>query len=52
LAARAERFFPEVVTVADPDEAVALAREDPPVLVTGSLYLLADLAALEEQRIK
>jgi hypothetical protein len=31
---------------------VAAAREEPPLLVTGSLYLLADLASLEEQRIK
>ena len=52
LAARARPHFPSVVRIADPETALAAAREDPPVLVTGSLYLLADLASLEEQRIK
>jgi dihydrofolate synthase / folylpolyglutamate synthase len=52
LAARARRHFADVIEIADPETAVATARNDPPVLVTGSLYLLADLASLEEQRIK
>jgi dihydrofolate synthase/folylpolyglutamate synthase len=50
LAARAERFFPEIDVVRDPSAAVARARqaagEDGAVLVTGSLYLLADIVAL------
>jgi dihydrofolate synthase/folylpolyglutamate synthase len=48
LAERARPFFKQVSTVADPAEAVATAREaagdEGAVLVTGSLYLLADLA--------
>jgi dihydrofolate synthase/folylpolyglutamate synthase len=48
LAERARPFFKEVITIADPAEAVAVAREaageEGAVLVTGSLYLLADLA--------
>jgi dihydrofolate synthase / folylpolyglutamate synthase len=52
LAARAARWFPEVEVVVDPVAAVERARQDPPVLVTGSLYLLADLAAREEQRVE
>ena len=48
LAARAGRFFAEAECVADPAEAVERARSiagpDGAVLVTGSLYLLADLA--------
>ena len=52
LAARARRRFASVEAVEDPEAALALARETPPVLVTGSLYLLADLAAREEQRVK
>ena len=47
LAARAAPFFEAVEPVADPREALARARElagdDGAVLVTGSLYLLADL---------
>jgi dihydrofolate synthase/folylpolyglutamate synthase len=44
LAARAERYFDHVETIADPHEALARARDlGSPVLVTGSLYLLADL---------
>jgi dihydrofolate synthase / folylpolyglutamate synthase len=50
LAARARRFFPQVEAVADPSEALARARraagEDRAVLVTGSLYLLADLVSV------
>ena len=52
LAGRARCHFPSVVELPDPESALAAARADPPVLVTGSLYLLADLASLEEQRIK
>jgi dihydrofolate synthase/folylpolyglutamate synthase len=47
LATRAAPFFEAVESVGDPGEALALARElagdDGAVLVTGSLYLLADL---------
>jgi len=44
LAARAERYFDHVEAIADPHEALARARAlGGPVLVTGSLYLLADL---------
>jgi len=45
LAAVARRFFPRVERESDPHAAVALAhRLGPRVLVTGSLYLLADLS--------
>jgi dihydrofolate synthase/folylpolyglutamate synthase len=48
LAKRARPFFKQVSTVPDPAEAVVAARElagdERAVLVTGSLYLLADLA--------
>ena len=43
LAARAEPYFEHVFPVSDPAQALALARTLGPVLVTGSLYLLADL---------
>src|SRR3954471_11714994 len=43
LAARAQQYFDHVEAVADPTAALAKAREHGPVLVTGSLYLLADL---------
>jgi dihydrofolate synthase / folylpolyglutamate synthase len=44
LAARAERHFQEVQTVPSPRKALARARASGrPVIVTGSLYLLADL---------
>ena len=46
LAQLAEHHFPHVETVPDAAAALARAREDAPVLVTGSLYLLADLAAV------
>jgi dihydrofolate synthase / folylpolyglutamate synthase len=47
LAARARRQFETVDEIADPRAAVARAHElGTPVLVTGSLYLLADLAAV------
>ncbi|HZB23282.1 MAG TPA: Mur ligase family protein [Gaiellaceae bacterium] len=52
LAARAAGRFANVEAVDDPEAAVATARRHPPVLVTGSLYLLADLAAREERGIK
>ena len=45
LARIAERHFAEVVIEPDPVAALARARERGPVLVTGSLYLLADLEA-------
>jgi dihydrofolate synthase/folylpolyglutamate synthase len=48
LAARAERYFQDVEIVPDPAEArlraLALAGPDGAVLVTGSLYLLAELS--------
>ena len=43
LATRAEPYFEHVEAIADPSEALARARRLGPVLVTGSLYLLADL---------
>jgi dihydrofolate synthase / folylpolyglutamate synthase len=43
LAARAENHFDRVEAIADPHEALARARALGAVLVTGSLYLLADL---------
>jgi len=50
LGARAARFFPVVNVVEEPADAVGAAREaageEGAVLVTGSLYLLADLAAV------
>jgi len=52
LAARAENLFERVVAVDDPALALARARElTAPggfLLVTGSLYLLADLVSIEE----
>jgi dihydrofolate synthase/folylpolyglutamate synthase len=52
LAARAESFFERVETVDDPARALVRGRElaapDGRLLVTGSLYLLADLASIEE----
>jgi len=47
LAARAEPYFEHVESAADPAEALRRARALGPVLVTGSLYLLADLSARE-----
>lgn len=44
LARRAEPYFERVFTDPDPESAVQRARGLGPVLVTGSLYLLADLA--------
>jgi dihydrofolate synthase/folylpolyglutamate synthase len=46
VAARARAWFETVVTEPDPEAALARARSlGKPVLVTGSLYLLADLSA-------
>jgi dihydrofolate synthase/folylpolyglutamate synthase len=44
LARLAEPFFAEVEVEPDPATALARAREHGPVLVTGSLYLVADLS--------
>jgi dihydrofolate synthase/folylpolyglutamate synthase len=52
LAERARRWFREVEAVADPGDALERARCRPPVLVIGSLYLLTDLAAREEQHVQ
>jgi dihydrofolate synthase / folylpolyglutamate synthase len=53
LAAKAARFFRRAEAVAEPQEALARARNlagtEGAVLVTGSLYLLADLAAVRPQ---
>jgi dihydrofolate synthase / folylpolyglutamate synthase len=50
LARLARRYFTHVETEADPLRAVTRAHElGSPVLVTGSLYLLADLSKREEQ---
>ncbi len=50
LASRAGRFFPDTLAVPGPPEALERARNlagpDGAVLVTGSLYLLADLAGV------
>ena len=51
LAERARRYFAEVEAVENPAEALARARAArQPLLVTGSLYLLADLAKDESVR--
>ena len=51
LAERAQRYFREVEARDDPTEALVHARGlGGPVLVTGSLYLLADLAKDETRR--
>jgi dihydrofolate synthase/folylpolyglutamate synthase len=47
LAARAEPYFEHVEAVAEPIRALERARTLGPVLVTGSLYLLADLHGAE-----
>ena len=47
LAHLASHHFADVEIEPDPAAAVARAREHPPVLVTGSLYLLAALARNE-----
>jgi dihydrofolate synthase/folylpolyglutamate synthase len=52
LAARAEGLFERIEVVDDPAQALARGRElaapDGRLLVAGSLYLLADLASIEE----
>ena len=49
LAARAAPFFQHVEAIEDPVEALACAHAlSKPVLVTGSLYLLADLAVRQK----
>jgi dihydrofolate synthase/folylpolyglutamate synthase len=49
LAERARTYFERVEAIPDPVAALARARElGPPVLVTGSLYLLQDLAVRVE----
>lgn len=51
LAERARPFFSDIRPIEGPAEALAFARTlDEPVLVTGSLYLLADLAKDESLR--
>ena len=52
LAERSRRWFPDVEAVADPVAAVARARELGTPLVTGSLYLLADLYRAEEHETR
>ena len=52
LAALASARIQAVEAVPDPAAALARAREDPPVLVTGSLYLLAELVLREDARVK
>ena len=47
LARLAEPYFAEVEIAPDPATALARAREHGPVLVTGSLYLVADLSRNE-----
>jgi dihydrofolate synthase/folylpolyglutamate synthase len=48
LARLAVDHFDEVLVEPDPAAALALARDRKPVLVTGSLYLLADLSSEEQ----
>ena len=50
LASLAAEHFEEVETEPDPVAALARGRLHPPVVVTGSLYLLADLSADSEER--
>ena len=51
LAERARPYFRQVEAIEDPGAALAHARGlGEPVLVTGSLYLLADLAKDESAR--
>jgi dihydrofolate synthase / folylpolyglutamate synthase len=50
LARLAAEHFGEVEIEPDPASALARARTHPPVLVTGSLYLLADLDDESEER--
>jgi dihydrofolate synthase/folylpolyglutamate synthase len=48
VAEHAARWFPRVICEPDPVRAVSRARALGPVLVTGSLYLLADLGVRSE----
>ena len=51
LAERARPYFGRIEAIEDPVEALSRARSlDEPLLVTGSLYLLADLAKDESVR--
>ena len=50
LARLAAAHFDDVEVEPDPLAALERARRHPPVLVTGSLYLLADLEAASEER--
>jgi dihydrofolate synthase/folylpolyglutamate synthase len=52
LAAFARGRIENVEAVPDPTAALARAREDPPVLVTGSIYLLAELVSRQDRRVK
>jgi len=49
IARTAAPFFDAVEVEADPERALELAREQGAVLVTGSLYLLADLNVRPER---
>jgi dihydrofolate synthase/folylpolyglutamate synthase len=54
LGRRARTYFEQVDVVGDPVDALARAREragDREILVTGSLYLLADLFDRQDQRV-
>jgi dihydrofolate synthase/folylpolyglutamate synthase len=55
LARLAEPYFPRVEAIEDPEEAVSRAREtattEGAVLVTGSLYLLAELASIRTSAV-
>jgi dihydrofolate synthase/folylpolyglutamate synthase len=52
LAELAQGRIASVEAVPDPAAALERAREDPPVLVTGSLYLFADLVSRQDRRVK
>jgi dihydrofolate synthase/folylpolyglutamate synthase len=52
LAARAAPHFDRIEAISDPSTALARARELGPVLVTGSLYLLADLTSRQEEDVR
>ncbi len=54
LAERAARHFPQVEIEPDPRKALAHARQSSSglILVTGSLYLLANLAGAEDQGVR
>jgi dihydrofolate synthase/folylpolyglutamate synthase len=55
LARRAEQYYEHVEAVDDPEAALERARtlaHDGAVLVTGSLYLLADLCSRQDQHVR